>query len=64
MISKVEQIVTRFRGCFSGEAAFHRFVVVVFAMIVRVNRASLGEFAGVIGAAGLAKSYIVGCCVA
>jgi hypothetical protein len=37
MINEVEQIVTRFRDCFSREASFHWFVIVVFAMMVRVD---------------------------
>jgi len=37
MIKEVEKIVTCFRSCFSREAAFHWFVIVVFAMIVRVD---------------------------
>lgn len=37
MINEIEKIVTRFSSCFSREAAFHWFVVVVFAMIVRVD---------------------------
>lgn len=37
MINEVEKIVTRFRACFSREAAFHWFVIVMVGMMVRVD---------------------------
>jgi len=37
MITEVEKIVTCFRSCFSREAAFDWFVIVVLAMILRLD---------------------------
>lgn len=44
MISQISAILAGFRPCFSRQAAFHWFVVVVFGFIVRLEHCGVSSF--------------------
>ena len=44
MISEISRILLKFRGCFSRQAAFDWFVIVIFGFIVRIDHYGVSSF--------------------
>jgi len=49
MISEISRILLKFRACFSRQAAFDWFVVVIFGFIVRIDHYGVSSFVRCLG---------------